>query len=983
MAGISQKVSEQEVLPLLARNVATEGYDRTGRSPRPTEYMILLKEYLEHARQLAALAGPQGTIRVSSCSEAQPLLAAIGYRLRQGCGPHATVETAKPKAAFLTIDSGFPLTALETALQSDKPFVYSYPTSQVPVLLRSRDWIKAERAIEKERKHKNKDKVTDVVGVLVSDPSMARLYWALARMDNTTRTYLAKSPGLKKLVPYAGALDFYGSSISIRSGRVVVPGGRPAESGWKNLADASPKNPKAFITHLLDKDEGWLAAYFDALARISGTREAYFTGPERLVRFYRALVGPNPYPAPARPIFRPDPGLLLLVSRLQLESTGQPHIPGNLEVWKQLIGGQRNSRSKIIRRWARRAGRWTNGDQVVACMFALSRASSDGGPLQAFLQLSEIDRRRSPQQRLDPQTAALLAERFSRFGDQYLIFSEFQTLTNASIARFLSIANEVDQIRDRTVRADAVGIFQANVGLWQILARQGQIPTADWNASWQRVIAPFAGVDSSSQLFDAAQTSLEGLFQAAGETLPLSQDNIIHLLAGPSQTSSAGQRVREVLASRIRGALEAQRLVSLDTLLALGSRQNAAAQGKAAPPDMSQFAGQFEELQMPKPLLMRGQQAEWTDELYGNPHFLSETGASVSRIIQEESHSKELAGARGRLVPFLRDTLVGLNYAYYQPPGAQMLYDNPLFVRSHDFLGQNMMGGKQTWRVPMVFGRGWTQGRGAYLAGSLADLPYVLADVEQDFIVPENVQALIWADLVPTLLESSVLPRWWAVTRNELHAVTLYQRTGGELVKRAVKNEELRERVVKILSDRMLPERRDQIDAALLAGRDGQALFLLSPAELFYLAARVRRQFPGEIGKSGEAGQELEGLLQRYPDETSYKRLSEDFGTPHPALADTYGCELLNVKPFPTFLGYSSRLLAESWQSNNLYWARLADEMGYSPVTLNLLVPELTRRMIAKIFATDLADRPALLRALRETGEDFRRGEFASLARGK
>ena len=29
-------------------------------------------------------------------------------------------------------------------------------------------------------------------------------------------------------------------------------------------------------------------------------------------------------------------------------------------------------------------------------------------------------------------------------------------------------------------------------------------------------------------------------------------------------------------------------------------------------------------------------------------------------------------------------------------------------------------------------------------SGSLADLPYVLAEVEQDFIVPENVQALIW-----------------------------------------------------------------------------------------------------------------------------------------------------------------------------------------------------------------------------------------------
>jgi hypothetical protein len=55
----------------------------------------------------------------------------------------------------------------------------------------------------------------------------------------------------------------------------------------------------------------------------------------------------------------------------------------------------------------------------------------------------------------------------------------------------------------------------------------------------------------------------------------------------------------------------------------------------------------------------------------------------------------------------------------------------------------------------------------------------------------------------------------------------------------------------------------------------------------------------------------------------------------------------------------------------------MADEAGYSPVTLNSLIPELTRAMVAKISATDYDDYPALLRALRETGEQFRRGENA------
>jgi len=43
MAGISQKISTEEVLPLLARNVAVEGYQgRKDSKGRPTEFLLLL-----------------------------------------------------------------------------------------------------------------------------------------------------------------------------------------------------------------------------------------------------------------------------------------------------------------------------------------------------------------------------------------------------------------------------------------------------------------------------------------------------------------------------------------------------------------------------------------------------------------------------------------------------------------------------------------------------------------------------------------------------------------------------------------------------------------------------------------------------------------------------------------------------------------------------------------------------------------------------
>jgi hypothetical protein len=264
--------------------------------------------------------------------------------------------------------------------------------------------------------------------------------------------------------------------------------------------------------------------------------------------------------------------------------------------------------------------------------------------------------------------------------------------------------------------------------------------------------------------------------------------------------------------------------------------------------------------------------------------------------------------------------------------------------------------------------------------GSLADLPYALAATEQDFIAPENVQALVWKELVPDLMVGATVPRWWNVTPAEMHAVTLYQKFGEDLLTTASSNAELRPRVVRILSERMSPQRLEVLELSLAAGEDSITLLTQTiPADTFFLAAEFRRRYPAQAASFGQVSQQLEALCSQDPAETNPARLSRDFGVPHPVMTRNYAPGLLYVKPFPSFGGESSRLFGESWESNNLYWARLADEKGYAPATLNYLVPELTRRMSAKIFATDLEDWPALNRAMKEAGEEFRQGKIAPL----
>ena len=340
---------------------------------------------------------------------------------------------------------------------------------------------------------------------MLDDPMLARLYWAMSRMDTETSAGLRQFAGISNLLPFASVLDFYSSHISIRNGRMVVPGGAAAEPAWKELAGASPDSPKEFVARLLAKDDGWLAAYFDTLSRLTPAQQVYFTDAHRLPRFYEALRGKDIAPGPARPVFRPDPDLLILVTRLQLDPSGQATVPGNLEVWEQIL--RQKTDSKVVRQWAKRASHWKDPDQLVEALFAFSRQSSDDGPLRIYLMLSAIDSARPAGQRMSPETVRLLAQKFSRYGNQYLIFSEFQGLNDESITRFLATADAIDRISNVTLRANALGIFQSNVGLWQILARQGQIPAANLNASWQAVISPFAtGTASSAQLFDSART---------------------------------------------------------------------------------------------------------------------------------------------------------------------------------------------------------------------------------------------------------------------------------------------------------------------------------------------------------------------------------------------------------------------------------------------------------------------------------------------
>ena len=161
-----------------------------------------------------------------------------------------------------------------------------------------------------------------------------------------------------------------------------------------------------------------------------------------------------------------------------------------------------------------------------------------------------------------------------------------------------------------------------------------------------------------------------------------------------------------------------------------------------------------------------------------------------------QGRSEKLFAIRGELAPILRDSLVGLVYTYYSPPAAELIRSNPLFVRSHDFLGtQNF----SSWRPARLRGTGWPNSNGGRLVGSMNGLAYALARAEQNFMIPSERQALIWQDLAPQILLGATVPRWWNVSAADQHFVGLHLRLARNLFALATTNSSLREQLLTLL----------------------------------------------------------------------------------------------------------------------------------------------------------------------------------------
>jgi len=228
---------------------------------------------------------------------------------------------------------------------------------------------------------------------------------------------------------------------------------------------------------------------------------------------------------------------------------------------------------------------------------------------------------------------------------------------------------------------------------------------------------------------------------------------------------------------------------------------------------------------------------------------------------------------------------------------------------------------------------------------------------------------LIWGDLVPQMILAAKIPRWWNVTPQQTHWAGLHLRYGKALLAESAFDPELRNQFIEALTLYAAPARASDIRRRLAGGDVQGASERVTPAELFAVARELSAK---RTADDSCLLAEIHQLEKAAPKQINYTAISRAFGTPKPTLANSYEPELLQLRTFPALMGYSSRILAESWESNTLYWAALADELSMAPTVLNLRIPEWTQQLVEQIFASHLEDWPALLKSLNRVGEDVR-----------
>ncbi len=317
---------------------------------------------------------------------------------------------------------------------------------------------------------------THLLGAILSDRRTALLYHGLASLDDETLGWIGPERDLLSyLLQHPGAFAAFSSSLKVRGGRVIVPGGREADAIWERVIGASPLQPAAFTRRLFAGSGGRLAHLYDTVAQLDEPRQRFalalsYPADSRADRV-RALAGVferafGELQLQERPFGRQsvDPALTLAFVRVRPDGTLVG--PASRWLWESVFSLDDGVDPVFAELKADDARRRTNDAQVDAAWLT-ARIQRRGAiiarrRLDTFLFAQRVFGETDPSQSANVVTAlrGMLA-----FPAMMLTLERCGIRSPGTLATAAVQAHALNSVARESSRRTAVTLFQASLGL--------------------------------------------------------------------------------------------------------------------------------------------------------------------------------------------------------------------------------------------------------------------------------------------------------------------------------------------------------------------------------------------------------------------------------------------------------------------------------------------------------------------------------------
>ncbi len=680
----------------------------TGSEKERDLYRKAISGYFDQLKQLTAMSTHTGDNAVLTLSVAskqsqkqtETVLSLFGWKLRIQ-KQQIVVESAEKSgqaqkhdlAAALSIDQG----AMQEAFQAGKPFRIEIRYEWAPILLNDAAWSTTVHS----------DRYSGGLAEAMSqNPEIARVYLGLSNVDSASASILAYDIGLQLLLgKYSHLLALYSPALSIAGGRVVVPGGAPAEPIWSKLCGASPSEPARFYRALFDKDAGKLLAWFFALSQLDPAHQRFFTRTEkRTADFYDAFSNSADLRTGASNLMR-DGTFSAFLREIPLDGESVD-FPGSPEVWMVAQGRSKANRqtAQLLRKVRKAAPPELEDEILLRLARTTNKADNEStSELDNFLAVVHIEMQRRGGSAgggaaLDDESALLLAQNYTEFASFYPYFTAFRDLNGADFNAVFELFGKM-RTADIAETDLLLGEFYALTELTRLAMDFGGIPENRANQIFRDLCKRFLEATDPAAIASAALDTLRDLTAGANSGPDKADpDRALRsaiLGGGPPLDLEWRGGVLQLDPTRDRErafgrVLDLQKVPSVTLLLRLDESIRGIAAGTLplleAIANVEKDAGSLPSVEIPKTLKLEGHAK--TNLLRASPARIPVLVAELrQKAAKKKVNPDEIRKLCHELLtelgPQVRIALIGAVYAAYLSPDNILIADDPLLVRKH------------------------------------------------------------------------------------------------------------------------------------------------------------------------------------------------------------------------------------------------------------------------------------------------------------